>query len=589
MLRSRFLWKLFAGYAFLILLSSALIGGLVARRVETETLAETDLRLHAVAALLRDTVAAAQKNGGVEHLQGRIQVLGAEAATRLTVITPEGRVVADSEHDPRRMDDHSDRPEILQAWAEGVGASSRYSTTLKQQMRYHALPLYVDGRPVAMARTSLPLDVLENRLADLRRAVGLGAVAGILFALGLGFLYARTITRPLLSMAEAAEEIADGAYDQRIEASGRDELGKLAKAFNTMSRQLRGSMSAMASDRKRLTAILSSMTEGVVAVDRDERIVHMNGVAGRLLEADPNAVLSHPIWEVTRILEVSEALGETLEEGRLVQQTVRQPGSPDRVLQLYASPLLTDAGVAGAVLVVKDVTQLRHLETMRRDFIGNASHELKTPITVIRGLVETLLDDPDADPGVRQRFLQRVLAQSDRMKNLVSDLLSLSRLESGASVLEIQPLDLREPIEEAVRSLLTLAEGRGVRIDCDLPDRPLLVEGDEEGLRQAVSNLLDNAVKYSQAEAVTVRLRWEPGEAVVEVEDQGIGIEADHRDRIFERFYRVDKARSSAVGGTGLGLAIVKHIALAHGGTVSLRSTPGEGSTFALRLPLLRR
>ncbi|MEM9554163.1 MAG: ATP-binding protein [Acidobacteriota bacterium] len=588
-MRSRFLWKLFAGYAFLILVATGLVGVLVAQKVESETVEETDRRLRASAILLSDLVAESLRDeDAVPALQARVRELGEALEIRITVVRLDGRVIVDSEAQPELMDDHSGRPEFVDAAVGGLGVSTRFSKTLQERRRYLALPLDVDGERFGFVRTSVPLTVLNLRLAELRQAVFLGSLIAIVLALGVGFLYARQVTRPLLSMAEAASEIAAGDYDHRVEAASHDELGKLALAFNTMSREVRASVAAMAADREKLAAILGSMTEGVVAVDRDERVVHINSVAARLLHTDPERLLSHPIWEVTRLHEVSRALGDCLETQQRVDREIRFPGAPDRILRLSVSPLRTRDELAGAVVLLDDITQLRHLETMRRDFVANVSHELKTPITAIRGLVETLLDDPAADPAMRHRFLERVLRQAERMANLVIDLLSLSRLESGSRVLEMQTLDLRHPIRESVRTLGTAAASRRVELTVELTDAPVLVEGEDEALRQAVSNLIDNAIKYSpEGGTVQVRLllREGAGEAVVEVEDHGIGIEPRDIERLFERFYRVDKARSQALGGTGLGLAIVKHIALALGGLVTVDSAPGRGSTFRLHFP----
>ena len=588
MLRSRFLWKLYAGYALVILLSSAFVGGLVAKRVEVETLDETDDRLRTVALVVRDLVLLR----GLEaaDVQTQIHRLGEDIDIRVTVVRLDGVVVADSEKDPAHMENHAGRPEIQAAYRDGEGRSTRFSKTLGRVLRYLATPLHVDGEQIGVIRTALPLTALESRLVDVRRAVFLGAVLATVAALFVGFLYARRVTRPILSMALAAEEIAGGDYEQRVDSPGRDELGTLARAFNTMTRELRGSISAMEADRNKLTAILSSMVEGVVAVDRDERIVHINEVAAQLLKVTSDHVLARPIWEIARLHEASELLGEVLHDAKSAQRVLRMPGSPERVVELRASPLMSDGRLSGALLVLEDVTQLRHLETMRRDFVGNVSHELKTPVTVIRGMVETMIDDPDMPAETRDRFLAKVLTQAERMGDLVTDLLSLAHIEAAKSLADRTPLDLRTGTLRAVCVHQPLADGRGVTIRQILPPEPVFTLGDEELLVQAVGNLLSNAIKYSpDGGSVEVRLTVEDSRAVIAVEDRGPGIEARHQERLFERFYRVDKARSRELGGTGLGLAIVKHIALSMGGAVSVESTPGKGSTFRIHLPRFQR
>lgn len=587
MIRSRFLWKLYAGYALLILLTAGLIGSLVAARIESETIADTDRRLRAEAMLLRDVALSGLDDPAGRQLQVRVADLGAEIQTRLTIILADGVVLADSQENPEVMDNHGNRPEVGKARAEGIGTASRFSRTLRQRMRYLAVPIYRDGSLVGFARSSLPLTVLTDRLSQLRTAVLLAAAIATLVALLLGFLHARRVTRPLLEMAVAAESIAAGNYEESVHTSSDDELGTLALAFNAMSRQLHRSLAMVEADRNKLTAILASMDEGVVAVDRDERVVHINRVAGSLLGIVPEDSIGRHLWEVSRIPELSEVLAETLRGEQPVHRSIRLAGHNDRILDLHASPLDAGGGVlAGAVMVLDDVTQLRRLETMRRDFFGNVSHELKTPVAAIHGLVETLIEDPDAKPEIRIRFLTKIRNQSNRLSNLVTDLLSISRLESGGGIADLEPIDLHDVVGATTRTLAPTSEARQVTLATALPEEPCCVMGDEEALRQAISNLVENAIKFSPEQGtVQIRVTTPPGKVLVEVEDHGIGIEPRHLERIFERFYRVDKARSRELGGTGLGLAIVKHTVLAMNGQVTVDSAPGRGTVFRISLP----
>jgi two-component system phosphate regulon sensor histidine kinase PhoR len=286
-------------------------------------------------------------------------------------------------------------------------------------------------------------------------------------------------------------------------------------------------------------------------------------------------------------VEVSEALGDAMRQNRVRVSEVRIPTpQKDQVIQLTATPL-RDAGdeIGGAVVVLHDVSELRALEAVRRDFVANISHELKTPLTAIRGLVETLIDDDAMDRDTHDRFIEKIRDQSTRLTSLVSDLLTLSRLESGPGGLRFEPMDLRETVAESCRTQVHAAETKHVALSSGLPENPVTIEGDAEAMRELVDNLVSNAIKYTPSGGrVNVRLFAENGHAVLEVADTGIGIPPEEQTRVFERFYRVDKARSRALGGTGLGLSIVKHVALAHGGSVSLRSAPGRGSTFRVQL-----
>jgi len=586
MFRSQFLWKLYVGYGFLILLTTGIVGGLVGLQVSRQARSHIDDRLEAEVMLVADLAVHSISTQGETELQPRIKALGERIGTRFTVIAADGRVLADSHESPGLMDNHGTRPEVLETQEKVIGTATRYSKTLGKRMRYLALPLETESGPVGWARASLPLTSVVERLGQFRNTVLLGATVAALVALGLGFLFARRVTLPVLQMAVAAESIAAGNYEKQVEISSRDELGSLARAFNVMTQNLRTSIATINADRGKLTAILGSMVEGVVAADLDQRVMHMNAASGRMLEVDPERALGQPIWEAVRVREVSEAISEALRRGQLVHRVVRLPGSPDRILDMHAAPLDSGSGAqAGVVLVLDDVTQLRRLETMRSDFLGNVSHELKTPVTAIRALIETVLDDAQMPESTRHRFLRKVRSQTERLSSLVSDLLSLSRFESETDALEIESIDLRNPVRASIRALATSSATKGIELRPNLSSEAARVLGDAEALQQAVGNLINNAIKYSQGKAVDIRVETSGEEILVEIEDDGVGIEQRHLERIFERFYRVDKARSRELGGTGLGLAIVKHIALAHSGRVSVDSTPGVGSVFQLRLP----
>jgi two-component system phosphate regulon sensor histidine kinase PhoR len=368
-----------------------------------------------------------------------------------------------------------------------------------------------------------------------------------------------------------------------------DEIGVLADALNAMTAQLHAQIDTMAADRNKTLAILAGMVEGVVAVDRDERVVHANAAAQAILGIDARTALGRRIWEVMRVVEVSEALGEAMRQNRVRVSEVRIPTpQKDQVIQLTATPLRNGTDqIDGAVVVLHDVSELRQLESVRRDFVANISHELKTPLTAIRGLVETLIDDRAMDRDTHDRFIEKIRDQSTRLANLVSDLLTLSRLESGPAGLRFEPMDLRDTVAESCRTQLHAAETKRVELFSGLPEKPVTIEGDAEAMRELVDNLVSNAIKYTPSGGrVDVRLVSENGSAVLEVADTGIGIPPEEQSRVFERFYRVDKARSRQLGGTGLGLSIVKHVALAHGGSVSLKSASGRGSTFRVQLGL---
>ena len=589
MLRSRFLWKLYAGYVVLILLSAMIVGGLLSQWLERNSLEQIHHSLKARAVLLADLADPSPRGSIDPTFQQRVQTMGSEIGTRLTVMAANGVVVADSHENPAEMDNHGTRPEILAARSHGLGTATRFSDTLGTSMMYLALPIQDNGRIAGYVRTSLALSEIDERLSQLRAIIALGAAIAAIVALILGFLVARAFAKPLTSMTIVAESIAHGDYEQRLPTKRKDEIGNLSRAINKMAESSRSRMETITSDRNKLLAILAGMTEGVVAVDENERVVHMNEAAGKILKALPIESLGKPIWDVTRVGQVCQVLTNTLREKRDLQEGLRLPTrSNDLIVEMYTSPLLDGQGdIAGAVVVLHDVSRLQRLETVRRDFVANASHELKTPITAIRGLVETLIDDKEIAPERQERFLAKIRDQSSRLSAIVTDLLTLSRLEAATDDSGYAPLDLREPVLASAQTLASAAEEKEIALETQVPETPVKVAGDEEALGQVITNLLDNALKYTPTGGkVGVHLTSEGGNAVVEVQDSGIGIEPKDRDRIFERFYRVDKARSRELGGTGLGLSIVKHIVLAHNGQVSVDSTPGVGSAFRISLPL---
>ncbi len=590
MLRSRFLWKLYAGYALLIVVAVGTVGGILAYRLQAA--AQEDLRaaLRARAALLGELARPAlEGEEPAAELQARLGTLGRTLATRLTVIAADGTVVADSDQDPARMDNHAGRPEIQAARAHGAGEARRFSTSLGRSMLFHALPVARGGEVVGFVRTSLPLSPVNPRLAHLRGAIGLGGLASAVLALLLGLWLARRLSGPLARVTAAAEAMAAGDSVRRVPVEADDEVGQLARVLNRMADGARSQMQTIQRDRNQVLAILAGMAEGVVAVDVAERIVHLNEAAAVILRARRQGATGRRVREITRVREVSEALAAALHQGEEVSREIRLPGtSPEQVVRLHAAPLKGEGDLStGAVAVLHDITELRRLEDVRRDFVANVSHELKTPLTAIGAMVETLLDDPEMERDTRQRFMERIRDQAARLSAMVQDLLSLSRLESSEQPLRREPVELGGLVETLAASLRPEAERRGLSLEVATGDAPLSVYGDPEALRQLAANLLDNALKYTPSGGrVTVRAGRDGGGVTLEVQDTGPGIELQHQERIFERFYRVDRGRSREVGGTGLGLSIVKHVARAHGGAVAVRSAPGQGSTFTVRLPL---
>jgi len=574
----------------LVLLSLFSVGILVERRIAEAALDEMRASLEAQAVLVRELSLSSLQHGPDPEFQSKIVALGDAISTRLTVITAAGAVIADSDDDPASMDNHILRPEIVAAVSDGSGFATRFSRTVAANMMYHASAIRIDGELIGFARTSLPLTEINDQLSEIRTIVTLGAAFATLIALIVGLLVAGRITAPLIGMTSAVESIADGDYGKRVNSSAGDEIGLLGKAFNRMAGELEDRMRTITADRNVLLTILAGMAEGLIAVDGEERIVHLNPAAGRLFGVDPEKCTGKKLWEVIRGNHIVEMLRRSFQNRSAARSrfSIFEEIDGGREVELHAAPLEDIAGnFKGAVFVFDDVTELRRLETVRQDFVANVSHELKTPIAAIRGLVETILDDREMPGETRDEFLNRVQNQSVRLSLIVTDLLTLARLDSAEAVFEAETVDLRDRVTLAGSHFRAAADGAGIDLVVEVPVHAVNVSGDLESLDVVINNLVDNALKYTpKGGRVSISLEADENETALVVKDTGVGIAAEHRDRIFERFYRIDKARSRELGGTGLGLSIVKHVVKVHGGEVLLESEPGSGSSFRVILPL---
>jgi len=590
--RSPLFRRLYLGWAGCVATSLLLAYFLAARGVESRALSSIEDSLRVRALLLGEISLPALKKGRGDSLQEKVLRLGWKTRTRLTVIAADGLVLADSRKDPALMENHGSRPEILEAKKEGIGVSVRTSGTIGIRMMYLALPVREKGKTLGFARASLPLTLVDERLSSLRGALILPGILAALVGLLLGFFLFHKLTLSLEETVEGAKALASGDLSRRLPHHGKDEIAALGRAFNQMAETLEKEVLALREKRETLEAVLEGMVEGVLGVDGRGEVLYLNQCASRILRIPPSRGVGMQAREILRnrpqILQLLEKAGkgETPPEERLVFPS--QDG--DRILEARAAPLETDPrGERGAVLVLHDITRLSRLEKVREDFVANVSHELKTPITAIQGILETLLHDREMEPKEREEFLASAMDQALRLSSLVKDLLTLSRLESEEEALDFRPLDLVETARGVWRTFLPLLEKKGLKGEMEVPREGLPLQGDGAALRIMTANLLDNALKYtSPGGTVRLRLSRKEKEAILEVEDTGPGIEPVHQKRVFERFYRVDKARSRSLGGTGLGLSIVKHTARAHGGDVELESVPGKGSLFRVLLPLAK-
>jgi two-component system phosphate regulon sensor histidine kinase PhoR len=515
--------------------------------------------------------------------------MGRAARARITVVLVSGLVIADTDQDPRGMENHADRPEIRQALMGSVGTAIRYSDTEKREMMYVAVPWKMDGVTAGVVRVSVPLTGVKESLRGMYVRVLIGGLAVTFLAVLVSLVIARRIGRPLGDLRDGVKRFAEEGLSYRLPVSQFEEIGSLAEVMNEMAERLDTQMRTGVRQLNEQEAIFSSMVEGIVVVDAEERVTKINRSAARLLEVEPDAALGKNIQEVVRSPYLQEFVVKALAATEPVEGDVVLRGEGgERFLQAHGTLLRDGEGNRiGAVIVLNDVTRLHRLEGIRRDFVANVSHELKTPITSIKGFIETLRDGAIRKPGDAEKFLEIVAKQADRMNSIIEDLLLLSRVERDAreEKAALESTQIRGVILEAVQVCEPKAHAKDIRISVHVPE-DVVARINAALLEQAVINLVDNAIKYSEPGCpVGVSAEALSSEVVIRVADKGCGIEPEHLPRIFERFYRIDKARSRKLGGTGLGLSIVKHIVQAHGGTITVESTPGAGSTFSIHLP----
>ncbi|MFP4057346.1 MAG: two-component system histidine kinase PnpS [Candidatus Brocadiia bacterium] len=590
MARKRLLWKLFPSYLVITLLSLVGVTWYATRSLRGFYRQETEDGLAARAHLVRDRLGQAlqaRKPGEVDQL---CKDLGSRSRTRITVIRKNGEVVGDSHEDPEKMENHATpgRPEVLAALGGDQGVATRYSKTLEREMMYLALPLLQDGQVVGLVRTSIPVTSIEEALRRVYAELALAGLVIAAVAAVVSLLVSRRISQPLEEMERGAERFAQGELQARLPVPETEELASLAEAMNQMAAQLDQRLSTILQQRNEQEAILASMVEGVFAVDRQERLISINQAAARMLGLAPDQGEGRSIQEVVRNTALQQFVQRALGGEGVVEDEIVVLNGGERVLQAHGAALRDPQGTRiGAVVVLHDITRLRRLEEVRREFVANVSHELKTPLTSIKGFVETLLDGARHDPDAAARFLGIINKQVDRLNAIIEDLLLLSTLEQDEqkAAMSLEQAPVRPVLESALQVCAVKAAEKDVALEVDAPES-LHARINPALLEQAVVNLADNAINYSPpGSTVTVEATETDDETVVAVRDQGCGIEPQHLPRLFERFYRADKARSRKLGGTGLGLAIVKHIAQAHRGRVDVESAPGEGSTFRLHLP----
>jgi two-component system phosphate regulon sensor histidine kinase PhoR len=575
-MRKKIFWKFFAGSFLLSLFLSLAFYALVVGQARAFYLQSKQEALAQLGGMVRAELAAAWPLADEGALDAFIKRKGRQAQVRFTVIDGRGRVLADSQRDPAAMQNHTDRPEVAAALSGRTSFETHFSFTLRERMLYHALPLRSGGTTVAALRLSQFVRDIDKMFAFWRQRVIVLLLVLLAVSLLISLLLSRNLTRPIRGLARAARDLGEGKWQGHVAARRQDELGELAVEFNAMADRQRASLEKLEHSQQELEAILGSVSDGLLVIDAQERIVRAGPRFCQLVgEADP---IHRPYWEVLRSREFADMVRQAATQS--VRSEIEIHG------RTYLAALSPLPAPGGTVITFHDLSESRRLERQKKDFVANVSHELRTPLTAIKGYAETLAEEAEGDA---KKYLEVILRHADRLIDLTRDLLSLSALEERGSALRRETVDWPELLA-GMRVLFEkkLLEKK-LDLDIALPRdlEGIAFKGDRFRLEQMLINLLDNAIKYTDDGGIAIRLASTAGRLIIECRDSGAGISPEHLPRIFERFYVIDKARSRQSGGTGLGLAIVKHIVSLHGGEITAQSLQGQGSVFTISLPIV--
>lgn len=582
----KFHWKLTISYFLLFLISFGVVVEILSPVLLNYFETNEKKHLAMEIQLVHNAIRPYLENNQAEEMDKLVKDMGNNLAVRITIIGPQGQVLAESQKSTKEMDNHRDRPEVKAAIQGKTGSAIRVSATLGYPMLYMAEPVKLAGGAKGALRLAVPMTNIHQSVTKVQQIIFTGT--GICLALStiLAFFIARRFTRPIRELTLLAKELTHGNFQARVNVRSGDELGYLSRTLNHMANGLQDMIDDISHEKNKIRAILTSMVDGVVALDFAGRVILVNQAAERMFNRKEAEVMGKYILSLVRNYRVEVLVSQVIATRKTIVDEFKSATGPDRILRFHGAPITSDsAKLLGVVLVFRDITELRQLEQMRADFVANVSHELKTPLTSIKGFVETLQDGAMEDREVSQRFLEIISEETDRLHRLIADLLSLGHIEAPKFEATLQEVDLNQIVHKTAAVLAPQAEAKGINLGLELtPDLPKVIM-EEDLLGQVVLNLMDNAIKYTLSGGrVLVKARREQQLVLVEIIDTGIGIPEESLPRIFERFYRVDKARSREIGGTGLGLSIVKHILERYGQKITVDSTPGKGSVFTFTL-----
>ena len=578
-------WRIAVPYVLLILVSMLGLSAYLSNQIRNARLDELETQLLADARLMADGISIMlREQPDAETLDALAKHWSDLLGERVTILGSDGTVLGESHEDRAAMDNHLSRPEVQEALKTGAGSSIRFSDTVGYDMLYTAFPVRDEGggAPLGIVRVALALSEIESEVGQLRRIVSTATIITLLIAVLLAITIAERTARPVRRLTRVAERMAEGDLDARLVPTSRDEVGQLTLTFNHMAEELREKVSILAQERGRLAAVLENMADGVLITDDSGQVQLINPAAAWLLSVNEASALGYSFAQVVRHHQLVELWERCSEKGDEQVEAVEFTRY-GLYLQVIVTPF-QEADSRGYLVILQDLTRIRRLETVRRDFISNVSHELRTPLAGLKALVDTLRGGAMEDPPAAERFLERMDSEVDTLTQTVQELLELSRVESGQAPLRLVPTQVTDVLIMPIERLRPQAERAELEITVVVPPLTPLVLADAERVQQVVTNLVHNAIKFTPpGGTITVAVEPAGNEIVFSVSDTGVGIAPDDLPRIFERFYKADRARSG--GGTGLGLAIARHVVQGHGGRIRVESVEGEGTTFFFTLP----
>lgn len=575
------MWKQFFIYLLIIVLTSSFLVFFVSREINKYYINNLKSNLKNQAMLVEKMTTDLMVPENAKEIDALAKEMGKKIGTRITIIRKDGLILGDSEEDPTKMENHATRPEVIQALHNEIGSKMRYSTTVKKEMLYVAIPITGNGEILGVVRTSSFVPEIQKSLGTINKKIIYIVIILMIIALLFSILFSRGFTNPIKEIAFAAGKIKNGDFTTRIFIKRKDELGELSDAINEMARELQKLFTNLNLQREELQVILSSMVEGLIVINEEEKIVLSNKNFSTLAgTSNETQIQNKRYWEVLQNDNLNK-LVKSVSQTDKAQTCEAQFG--EKIYLVNGAPTSKTARKK-IIIVLHDITELKRVEKIKADFVTNITHELKTPLTSIKGFVETLKEKANTNTENRH-FLEIIERNTDRLIDIVDDLLLLSNLEDKKQKLKIEKINLREMADNILKIFEIKFKEKKISFELDISDNISNINADPFWLEQLFINLIDNAIKYTDKGSVKIKIFSRDKDIQIEIQDSGIGIPKKHLSRIFERFYVVDKSRSHKLGGTGLGLSIVKHIIQLYNGKISVESKVGKGSKFIITLP----